>query len=155
MVQRKSRIWLLYIVTSMLGFALCQGENQNNQKLVGKVFYYNDRTTRTLLNCKCCNTIQSPLFLITDQDTIQLYGMCIDSLYRIKKKSNQDIFDTETLSITKKRCPLFFTGKECEPLKNSQFEANKEYEITGSFIFSERKTSNKAFFVVNRIIIEK
>ena len=121
------------------------------QKLTGRAFYYENRKSCTKVECQCCNDCESNLFLIADLDTIQLYGTRtysgVRSRWRIIK--NDTIFFAETLSITKKDQPLVFTGKECEKLRNAQFEVGETYEIKGGFLPQGKGSVVKAFNVLD------
>jgi hypothetical protein len=149
-VFRKPAITVVLFVVSAILMLNCIA-GCGNQKLAGRAFYYENRKSCTKMLCKCCNDCESDLFLIAEQDTIQLYGIRTYSGIRSRWKivKNDTIFFAETLSTTKNKQPLVFFGKECEKLKNTQFEVGKSYEIKGGFLPQGKGPLGKAFNVVD------
>lgn len=143
---------LLFCVMSIILINIigCEG----NQKLTGRTFYYENQKSCTLIHCSsikpCCNNCESNMFLITNLDTIQLYGTRIYSGVRSRWKiiKNDTVFTAETLSSKKKNQPLVFSGKECEILTNDKFEVGKTYEVKGGFLSPSKGSIKKAFNVV-------
>jgi len=138
---------LLFLSIITLSFSGCVV----NQKLVGKAFYFENNMICTKVNCQCCNDCKSPLFFITDKDTIQLYGARTYSGIRSVCKiiNNDTSFTAETLSTTKKKQPLVCAGKECGALKCTPFELGKVYEIQGSYLPQSEGSLQKAFNVLH------
>jgi hypothetical protein len=145
---KKRIIGFLFILIVSFNFIGCE----NNQKLVGKAFYYENRVLcdQVKLSTLCDNSCRTEAFLITNRDTVQLYGKAIVS--RLTIKNGDTIYKAETLS-TKYQAFDFF-GKKCEILKNPLFEINKTYKIKGHFILQNKKPLQKAFYVTNCQIVK-
>ena len=144
MVVKINNLVLAIIILSfiILGHSGCT----SNQKLIGRAFYYENVKSCTLVLClsdPCCNDCNSALFLITEQDTIQVYGTRIDTSI-ICTTVRRD-----TTIIVRKKQPLVCRGKECETLKCTPLEFGKIYEVTGKFLPQTKESVKKAFNVMD------